>query len=126
MTDIQILSAIKNNGGSMDFVSVLNLNITDNNRDALADKSRIEKMINDKLLEGKTNAHCQIVITDAGRQFLQDQYYLEEQRQKDAQEAAKDKADQKRRNRFLCATTIISLVIAALAVAIAFVELIMK
>ncbi len=96
MTEFQILSAVKNNGGCMRYVDLLNLNLTDVNRDPLADKARISKMIEAKLLEGKTEAYCSISITKEGRLFLQDAYYIEEQNSKLAYDRANEISNQKR------------------------------
>ena len=101
MTEFQILSAIKNNGGSIEYTALLNLNITDTNRDGLADKARIEQMIKDDLLKGKTDAYCHISITDPGRLYLQNAYYLEEQNKKLADDTAKNKAKKKKHDWWL-------------------------
>lgn len=90
MTDFQILSAIKNSGGSMEYTALLNLNMTDTNRDSLADKARINEMIKAKLLSGKTESFCLISISDAGRLHLQNAYYLEEQKKKFAEDSAQN------------------------------------
>lgn len=96
MTELQILSAVKNNGGSIEYTALLNLNMTDTNRDSLADEARIEQMIEDGLLKGKTDAYCHISITKPGRLHLQNAYYLEEQNNKLTDEAAKNKANEHR------------------------------
>lgn len=101
MTEIQILSAIKNHDGSMEFTELLNLNMTDANRDPIADRSRIEQMIKDKLLEGKADANCVISISDKGRLHLQNSYYLEEQNKKFAEDTAKSKAKKNRHDWYL-------------------------
>lgn len=96
MTELQILSAIKNNGGSIEYTSLLNLSMTDTNRDTLADKALIERMIGAKLLKGQTDAFSHISITDKGRLHLQDAYYLEKQKQKFAEDAAQNEAKKNR------------------------------
>ena len=96
MTEFQILSAVKNNGGSMDYTALINLNMTDANRDALADQARIKQMIRDKLLEGRADAFCQISISDVGRLHLQNACNLEEQEKKLSDKAAKKESDKKR------------------------------
>lgn len=101
MTELQILSAVKNNGGCIEYVSLLNLNITDTNRDALADKARIENLISSKLLKGKAEAYCTITITDEGRLYLQDADYLEEQDKKLSEQATSDKAKENRHEWYL-------------------------
>ena len=101
MTELQILSVIKNNGGSIEYTALLNQNMTDSNRDALADKALIEQMIGDKLLVGKTGAYCHISISDQGRLYLQNAYYLEEQNKKLTENAAKNESKKNRHDWFL-------------------------
>lgn len=96
MTEIQILSAIKNKGGSIEYTDLLNLNMTDTNRDTIADEVRIKKMISDKLLEGNAKEFCYISISDSGRLHLQNSCYLEEQNQKLAEDATRNETKKKR------------------------------
>lgn len=96
MTELQILSAVKNNNGCMEYIALLNLNATDVNQDSRADEARIEQMINKKLLKGKTEAFATIAITKEGRLYLQNAYYLEEEKKKLAEEAAQNAAKKKR------------------------------
>lgn len=96
MTEFQILSAVKNSNGSMEFTALLNLNVTDTHRDFSADEARIGQMIGDKLLKGRAEANCLISITKEGSLFLQNAYHLEEQKKKLAEKAAKKEADKKR------------------------------
>ena len=126
VTELQILSAIKNNGGSMEYTSLLNLNMTDHDRDTLADKTRVCQMLKDDLLDGTAGAFCTISISDKGRLYLQNACYLEEQNNKAAEQVAKDRADQDRQNRFLRITTIVSLGIAAMTAATTLLGLFVK
>lgn len=126
MTELQILSAIKNNGGSIEFTALLNQNMTDANRDSLADQERIKQMIKNGLLSGKTDAYCHISITKPGRLHLQNATYLEEQNKKRETVDAESKSEQKRQNRFLRITTLVSLGIAAITTLIALVGLFVK
>ena len=96
MTEFQILSATKNNGGNIGYTDLLNLNMTDPVRDPLADKARIKQMISDGLLNGATDAYCLISITDAGRRYLQDACYLDEQKKQLAKEASKKETNKNR------------------------------
>ena len=96
MTELQILSVIKNNGGSIGYTDLLNQNLTDTARDGLADKARIKQMIEAGLLEGRTDAYCSISITDTGRLHLQNASYLEDQNKKLAKESAKNKSKENR------------------------------
>ena len=126
MTELQILSAVKNHNGSMEYTELLNLDLTDPIRDPLADKTRIEQMIKNELLEGDAQPYHIISISDKGRLHLQNSCYLEEQNNKLAQETAKDKAEQQRQNRFLRITTLISLGIAAISASFALIGLFIK
>lgn len=101
MTELQILSVIKNKGGSIGYTDLLNQNLTDSNRDSRADKARIEQMIQKGLLEGRTDAFCSISITDTGRLRLQDATYLEDQNQKLAEEAARENSKNKRHDWYI-------------------------
>lgn len=96
MTEFQILSAVKNNGGSIEYTALINLNISDVNRDGLADKARIEQMLNKGLLKGKADAYCHISISDEGRLYLQDACNLEDQNKKLAEDVTRNKAKKKR------------------------------
>lgn len=96
MTDLQILTAVKNNDGCIEYTALLNQNLTDGYIDPSADKEQINKMIKNGLLEGETRAYCSISITPEGRLFLQDKYYLEEQEQKFADDTARNDAKNKR------------------------------
>lgn len=101
MTETQILSVIKNNGGSIEYTALLNQNLTDSNRDVFADIERIKQMINDKLLTGETEAYSRISISNKGSLYLQNAYYLEEQNKKLAEDAANDEAKKNRHDWFL-------------------------
>ncbi len=98
MTDLQILTAVKNNNGAINYTDLLNLNMSDAYRDPSADKYRINKLIEQKYLKGSTEAYGTISITDNGRLFLQDSYYLEEQNKKLDKNASNEKAKEKRHN----------------------------
>ena len=57
MTELQILNAVKNNGGSIDFTALLNLGKTDLTWEPIADQQMIEQLIDGKVLSGKTEAY---------------------------------------------------------------------
>lgn len=96
MTELQILSAVKNNGGNIAFTSLLNLSITDTHQDPIADTARIEQMIKDDLLSGSTTAYGSISITKEGRVFLQNACYLEDHEKDLAKKASNDISKQHR------------------------------
>lgn len=89
MTDLQILSAVRDNGGSMEYTALLNLGLSYPNHDSLADKARIEKLIKDKCLSGETEAYSAIALKRPGR------LYLQALQQEEAQRAADEKRQQK-------------------------------
>ena len=77
MTDYQILSAVKNNGGTIDYVKLLNLGLSDPFYDPLADKQRIETLIKKNYISGKTDGFASISLTNEGRKHLQTLQHLE-------------------------------------------------
>lgn len=107
MTEFQILSALKNNGGCMEYTALLNQNMTDTNRDPSADEARISQMIKDKLLEGKAEAYHNISITKYGRMFLQDALQAINEKLKDQ---AKQEKQQSFDNKISVASVLIPLV----------------
>ena len=111
MTEYQILSALKNNGGSMEFTALLNLNMTDTHRDGIADEERIKNMIKDKLLRGNAEAFGVISITKPGRLHLQNAQYLNDKAKQISNEASDKEAKQNRNNWLM---TVVGAVIAGI------------
>ena len=126
MTDLQILSALHNNGGSMEFVALLNLNLTDPYRDTLADEERILELMKDHLVEGKAAAFCEITLTRRGRLFLQDEHYREERDHKNREADAARQAEEKLHSKFLRRTTIISIIAAAISAIAALAQIVLN
>ena len=112
MTNLQILTAVKNNNGTIGFVDLLNLSLAEPNRDPIADEDRIKQMIKDGLLTGEVGAYSQIHISKYGRRFLQDSCYASEEEQKAADKISQEACDNHRRN---LKTTILGALISALA-----------
>lgn len=112
MTNLQILTAVKNNNGTIGFVDLLNLSLAEPNRDPIADEDRIKQMIKDGLLTGEVGAYSQIHISKYGRRFLQDSCYANEEEQKTADKTSQEASDNHRRN---LKTTILGALISALA-----------
>jgi hypothetical protein len=112
MTELQILTAVKNNNGTIGFVDLLNLSLTDPHPDPIADEDRIKQMIKDGLLTGEAGAYSQIHISKYGRRFLQDSCYASEEEQKAADKRSQEASDNHRRN---LKTTILGALISALA-----------
>lgn len=67
MTELQILSAVKNNGGSIDYVTLLNIGLSDPEHDALTDRDLIHKLIDAQILSGKPGANSTISFGKEGR-----------------------------------------------------------
>ena len=72
MTELQILSAVKNNGGSIDFAELINHGKTDTGWEPTADQALINKLIDAKVLSGKTEAHSTITFGKEGLLRLRD------------------------------------------------------
>ena len=122
MTELQILSAVKNSGGSIQYTALLSFNASDTHLDPIADKERIDEMIEKNLLSGKTEAYCNISITKEGRMYLQNAAYLEDISKQRDKEYADIRAEEKRHNKFLRFTTLISLGIAAVTLILTFIK----
>lgn len=101
MTELQILSAVKNNGGVIQYTELLSLNLSDEYQDPQADKARIVKMINEGLLSGTAEAYSCICITATGRMHLQNATYLEKQNKKLTKDASKHEAKKNRHDWYL-------------------------
>lgn len=96
MTELQILSAVKNNGGSIGYVALLNLGLSDPVHDPLTDRDLIRKLIDTQVLFGKPGANSTISFGKEGRLRLQELQQLdEEHRQKVSDNEANKKADRK-------------------------------
>ncbi len=89
MTDLQILTTVRDNGGSMEYTALLNHGLSYPNHDSLADMARIEKLIEDKHLLGKTEAYSTIALRKHGR------LYLQALQQEETQRTADEKRQQK-------------------------------
>ena len=96
MTELQILSAVKNNGGSIGYVDLLNIGLSDPEFDALADRDLIRKLIASDVLSGKQEAYSQISFGKNGRLRLKE---LAQQEQERTQKEDKDRADKRDQRR---------------------------
>ena len=116
MTELQILNAVNNNGGSIDYVGLLNLGLTDPVRSSVADKRLIEKMIKDQILSGKTEAYSLITFGRDGRLRLRElQQSADNLTDKMAYEQSEKNADR----RFQASQTIFGIVIGSILTLIA-------
>lgn len=100
MTDLQILTAVKNSGGTIRYTDLLNLGLTDAAFDPLADRARIHVLRYAGALSGDLSAYSSVSITAQGRLLLaqlQTEVSLQqekEQKEHDAQQAAEEKERQ--------------------------------
>ena len=91
MTDLQILTAVKDHHG-LQYTELLNLGLSCPNHDPIADNAQIEKLIQDKYLAGRAEAYCTVRLTNKGRLYLQQ---LQQELDKQCRQAA-EKAEEKR------------------------------
>lgn len=87
MTELQILTAIDNNGGRMKFAELMNLGKTDQNWMPNADHQRICQLIDAKVLSGKTEAYGSISFGEKGVLRYQD-LILQQEADRKAREAS--------------------------------------
>lgn len=71
MTDLQILSAIKNNGNSIEFTSLMNLSLSDPEIDLQLTKSKIAKLKDKGYVKGNLDAYSSINLTESGNLYLE-------------------------------------------------------
>ena len=109
MTELQILNAVKNNGGSIDFSALLNLGKTDHFWEPAADQQMIEKLISRKVLSGKAEAYSMISFGKEGLLRLRDlQQTKYDSDHKLAYETAKDGRQRKHEWQIVFATAVLS------------------
>lgn len=104
MTELQILSAVKNNSGSIGYVDLLNVGLSDPEFDALADRDLIRKLIASDVLSGKQEAYSTISFGKNGRLRLNE---LAQQEQERTQKEYKDRADKRAQHRHDWAVAIV-------------------
>lgn len=105
MTDFQILTAIRNNGGTIGFTDLLNQGLTDPKPNLKADEHRIRNLLSGNCISGKPDAYCSIHMEPNGTALL-DQ--LEENLKQIEQKRADEVAKEKRHRKFTIAITIFS------------------
>ena len=111
MTELQILNAVKNNGGSIDFVELLNMGKTDSSLDSFADKRLIEKLIKSEVLSGRTEAYALITFGKEGHLRLSD---LQQSANDLADHMANEHSEKQADKRFQTSQTILGIVIGSL------------
>ena len=72
MTEIEILTAVKNNGGSIPFTQLLNNPPRGNKFNPADDSDRLQNLLSCNLLSGSANAYGTIALTPAGLKHLDD------------------------------------------------------
>lgn len=109
MTELQILNAVKNNGGSIDFVELLNFGKVNQSWEPVADQKLIEELIGNKVLSGKSEAYSLISFGEKGLLRLRDLQQTEnEYNQKISYETAKDSRQRKHEWQMAFATATLS------------------
>lgn len=94
MTELQILSAVKNNGGSIEYVDLLNIGRSDPKSDSISDRDLIRKLIDSHILSGKQEAYGTICFGENGRLRLKELEQQDCDHRQQAADAAKQKRDQ--------------------------------
>lgn len=111
MTELQILNAVKNSGGSIGFVELLNMGKTDSSLDSFADKRLIEKLIESEVLSGRTEAYALITFGKDGHLRLRD---LQQSANDLADHMAYEQSEKHADKRFQTSQTILGIVIGSL------------
>lgn len=109
MTDFQILTAIRNNGGSIGFTDLLNQGFLYPKPDGKVDKYRIENLLADHYISGDTSAHGTIRMEPKGTVLLEQ---IEQKLYQHEQDRADEMAKEKRERKFSVALTIFGELIA--------------
>lgn len=110
MTELQILTAIDNNGGRMKFVELMNLGKTDQNWMPNADHQRICQLIDAKVLSGKPSAFGTISFGPNGHLRLWD---LQQASDNLSKQMADNQSEKNADRRFQLFNTLLGAVIGA-------------
>lgn len=100
MTELQILSAVKNNGDRISFTKLLSLNCCDPEPYASHDKALIKSLISAGYLRGGVRAYATISMTDEGRKYLAQLISEEDLATQAKEELSKQKAQEEEQQRF--------------------------
>ena len=90
MNELQILSAVKNNGGSISYGNLINIGLADPFPNILADRELIRKMISADILFGKAVSHGTISFGPNGHLRYRDLLFQEEANRQAYQSAAEE------------------------------------
>ena len=96
MTEFEILSAVKNSGGSIAYIDLLNIGKSDPEWDSLTDRDLIKKLIESNILSGNPEAYGSITFGTDGRLRLKELQQIIDDQSKQAADSAKEKASQRR------------------------------
>ena len=97
MNDFKILAAIRDNGGTIGFVDLLNQGLSDPEPNAVADRHRILNLLSENYISGNPDAYGTIRIEPRGTVFLD---RLEESLKQLDQDRAEKTAKEKRERKF--------------------------
>lgn len=86
MNDFQILTAIRNSGGSIDFTKLMDVGLADPVFDPKSDKQRIQYLISQECITGKTKAYSRISMLPKGTVLLDSLNQQHENADKQAKE----------------------------------------
>ena len=103
MTVLQILSAIKNNGHSIEYSELLNSGNSDPNRDPTADNLRLQALKADRYIKGRLEPFHYISLTSKGIKRLDELY-------KEADKESKQERQQRFDNKVSVASVLVPLI----------------
>lgn len=96
MTEFQILSAIKNSGGSIGYIDLLNIGKSDPVWDSLTDRDLVNRLLESNILSGNPGAYGSISFGKDGRLRLKELQQLKDSQSQETAREAKEKASQRR------------------------------
>ena len=100
MTELQILSAVKNSGDRISFTKLPSLNCCDPEPYASHDNALINSLISAGYLRGGVRAYATISMTDEGRKYLAKLISEEDLAAQAKEELSKQKAKEEEQQRF--------------------------
>lgn len=103
MTELQILNAVANNGGSIGYTELMNQGLSDSVFDPLTDRALIRALHKSGVLSGDLSAYGSVFISDDGRLRLR---HL----QHEAEEQAKQERQQRFDNKIAVANILVPLI----------------
>ena len=111
MNELQILTAIKNNGKSIEYTKLLTCGLADPKPNGTADKQRLKHLLAENYISGQLTSYGKISLTPKG------QIRLDELTDK-SEEKAENKAQQRFENKISVLNLLIPLVTFALGVVV--------